>query len=239
MAANSYDVKWVQDLIAAEGLIAGVLGLGEAALKREEDEIGAAADAEFIQEIRNVEFDGALGDVEPAGDLFVGKILEKRIEDFLFAAAEVSDRIGLEAAPLACEDGIDKAREQLARHPEPAVAHERQSANQLVTRFRVCEESFHTKPEKRVAIGIIVFFADHDEAGFGIAFENIGEQSAGSGARSMSVNDVDLCGGRLHVAEVRRKHGSQLLRDHFKLRLFQKPFELAQHKGVRREDTDG
>src|SRR5713226_10647232 len=104
-----------------------------------------------------MEFDGTLGDVEPAGDFFVGKILEERIEHFLFAAAEVGDGIGLEAAPLACEYGIDKAREQLARHPEPAVANEGQSANQLVARFRVREESFHTKPQKRVAIGIIVF----------------------------------------------------------------------------------
>ena len=47
-----------------------------------------------------MELDGALGDIEFAGDFLVGKILEKRIENFLFAAAEVGDRVGLQAAPL-------------------------------------------------------------------------------------------------------------------------------------------
>ena len=186
-----------------------------------------------------MEFDGALGDVEPAGDLFVGKILEERIEDLLFAAAEVGDRIGLEAAPLAGKYGINKAGEQLAWHPKPAIAHKRQSADQLVARLGVSEESFYTQPQKRIAIGIIVFLADDDKARFWIAFENIGKQSAGSGTRGMGVNDVDLRGRRLHVAEVGRKHGFQLLGDHFEMRFFQKPLELTQHQGVRREETDG
>ena len=214
-------------------------GLGQPALEGEEDKIGAAADAKLIQEIGNMELDGALGDVEPAGNLFVGKILEERIEDFLLAPAEISDGIGLETATLAGEYGINKAGEQLARHPESSVDDKRQSTNQLVACFGIGEEAFHAKPQERVAIGIIVLFPDDDEARLGITFKNIGEQSAGSGAGSMRVNDVHLRAGRLHVAKVGGEHGCQLLGNHFELRLFEKPLELAQHQGVRRQQTNG
>jgi len=186
-----------------------------------------------------MELDGALGDVQPAGNLFVGKIFEERIEDFLLAAAEIGDGISLEAAPLACEYGIDKAGEQLARNPESAVDDKGKSTNQLVARFGISEEALHAKPEERVAIGIIVLLSDDDEARLGITFKNIGEQSAGSGAGSMRVNDVYLRAGRLHVAKVRGEHGCQLLGNHFELRLFEKPLELAQHQGVRREQANG
>src|SRR4029077_380600 len=185
------------------------------------------------------EFDGALGDIEPAGNLFVGKILEERIEDFLLAPAEISDGIGLEAGALAGEYGINKAGEQLPRNPESAVDDERQSTNQLVACFGIGEEALHAKPEERVAIGIIVLLPDNDEPRLGITFKNIGEQSAGSGAGSMRVNDVDLRAGWLHVAEVGGEHGCQLLGDYFELRLFEKPLELAQHQGVRRQQTNG
>ena len=68
---------------------------GHAALEGEEDEIGTAADAKFVEEIGDVEFYRAFGDVEFAGDFFVGKIFQERIENFLFAAAEIGDGIGL------------------------------------------------------------------------------------------------------------------------------------------------
>jgi hypothetical protein len=216
-----------------------VLGLGQAALEGEEDKIGAAADAKLVQEIGNMEFDGALGDVEPAGDLFVGKILKERIEDFLLAAAEIGDGIGLEAAPLAGEYGIDKAREQLARNPESTVDDKGQSTNQLVACLGIGEEALHAKPEERVAIGIIVLLPDDDEPRLGITFKNIGKQSAGSGSGSMRVNDVHLRAGRLHVAKVGGEHGCQLLGDYLELRLFEKSLELAQHQGVRRQQTNG
>ena len=51
------------------------LGLGHgAALKGEKDEVSAAADAEFIEQVRDVEFYSALGNVEFAGDFLIRKI---------------------------------------------------------------------------------------------------------------------------------------------------------------------
>ena len=41
-----------------------------------------------------MEFYCALGNVEFTGDFFVGEIFQKRIEDFLFAAAEIGNGIG-------------------------------------------------------------------------------------------------------------------------------------------------
>src|SRR5580698_1018148 len=61
------------------------LRLRHAALEGEKNQIGAAPDAEFTEEIGDMKFYGAFGDVEFAGDFFVGKILEKRVQDFLFA----------------------------------------------------------------------------------------------------------------------------------------------------------
>src|SRR5258708_25811021 len=76
-------------------------GLGQAALKRQQDQVCSAAHAELVEQIGHVELDGALGNIEFAGDFLVGKILEKRIENFLFAPAEIGDRVGFEAASLA------------------------------------------------------------------------------------------------------------------------------------------
>src|ERR1700693_1163497 len=80
------------------------LNLGQTALKGKENQVGAAADAGFGEQVRNVKLDGAFGDVERAGDFLVRKILEERIENFLLATAEIRDGIGLQAAALARED---------------------------------------------------------------------------------------------------------------------------------------
>jgi hypothetical protein len=193
--------------------------LGHAALEGQEDEIGAAADAEFVEEIRDVEFDGALGDIELAGDLFVGEIFEKRIEDFLFAAAEIGDGIGFEAAALAGENGVDKTREKLARNPEAATGDQGKSANELVAGFDISEKTLNTEAKKRVAVGFVVLVADDDEARVGIAFENIGEECAGSGFGGVGVHDVDLRAGRLEVAEIGRESGFELLGDNLEIGL--------------------
>ena len=80
------------------------LRLGHAALESKKDQIGAAANAEFTERFGDVEFYGALGNVEFAGDFLVGKILEERIQHFLLAAAEISVRIGFETAALTGKD---------------------------------------------------------------------------------------------------------------------------------------
>src|SRR5215475_14228519 len=82
------------------------LGSG-AALEGQEDEIGAAADTEFVEQVGDVKLDGALGDIEFAGNFLVREIFEERIEDFLLAAAEIGDGICFQAAVLIGKYGID------------------------------------------------------------------------------------------------------------------------------------
>src|ERR1700739_195637 len=98
--------------------------LRQPALEGQEDEVGAAAHAEFVEQIGNVKLYGALGDIQLAGDLLVREVFQKRIQDFLLAAAEICDGIGLEPAPLASENGIHKSGEKLPRHPKSAVGHQ-------------------------------------------------------------------------------------------------------------------
>ena len=94
-----------------------------AALVAEEDQVGAAADAELRQQIRDVEFHGALGDMQAVGDFLIREIFEQAAQDFLLAAAEFARGIGAEAASLgAAEDRIDEARKHRARHPKPPAA---------------------------------------------------------------------------------------------------------------------
>ena len=148
---------------------------GHATLEGEEDEVGAAADTEFVEEIGDVEFYGALGDIEFAGDFLVGKILEERIENFLFAAAEIGDGIGFKAARLPGKDRINKAGQNGARNPETAGSDERKSADELVAGFGVSENAFYAEAEERKTVGVLMGFAYDDEAGVRMALENIGE----------------------------------------------------------------
>jgi hypothetical protein len=212
---------------------------GHAALEGEEDQVGAAADAEFAEQVRDVKFYGALGNVEFAGDFFVGKILEERIENFLLAAAEIGDGIGFKAPALTGENGVNEARKDGARHPEAAIGDEGQRADELIAGFGIGEETLNAETEKLITVGVGVLFSDDDESSFGMAFEKIGQESASGGARGVTVDDVDLRGRRLEIAHVRREGGFELLDDDFELRsLRQNTFELAQHQRVRRQDTD-
>ena len=174
-----------------------------------------------------MEFHGAFGNVELAGDFLVRKILEKRIENFLLAATEVRDGIRLQAAALAREDGIDETGQELARDPETSVGDQGQRPDQLLAGFDVGEQSFHTETEKRKAVGIVVLLPDDDQASFGMAFENIGQESAGGGLGGMGIDDVDLSARRFQSAEIRRQRGFQLLDDDLVLGFGQNAFELA------------
>ena len=49
------------------------LGLGHATLKGQKDQVSAAANAEFIEQVGDVKFDGAFGNIEFAGDFLVGE----------------------------------------------------------------------------------------------------------------------------------------------------------------------
>src|SRR5690348_9198468 len=123
------------------------LRLRQTALKREKNQIGAAANAKFAEQIGHVKLHSALGDVEFAGDFLVRKIFEERVQDFLLATAEIGDGIRFEAAPLTGQDGINEAGKNRARDPEPAIGDERQSAGQLFARLCVGEEALNPKTQ--------------------------------------------------------------------------------------------
>ncbi len=105
---------------------------------------------------------GAFRDVELAGDFLIGKIFEKRIENFLLAAAEIGNGIGLQAAALASENGIDESREKLPGHPETSGGHQRESTDQLLAGFDVGKKTFHTETQERKTVGFVVLLADDD-----------------------------------------------------------------------------
>src|SRR5216684_7243335 len=176
-AANAaeYDSKICAKAVQAGPEIQQRSSLRQAALKGKKNEVGTAAHAELAEQVGNVKFHGAFGNVELAGNLFVGKIFEQRIENFLLAAAQIGDGIGLQAAALAGEDGIHESGKKLARNPKSSAGNERESANQLVAGLDIGEKAFHAEPQQRKTVGIIVLLADNDEAGFGIAFEKIGQ----------------------------------------------------------------
>src|SRR6266850_606728 len=215
------------------------LNLGQTALEGEKNQVGAAADTEFVEQVRNVELDRAFGNVELAGDFLVRKILEERIEDFLLAAAEIRDGISLQAAALAGEDGIHETGQELARDPETSVGNQRQRPNQLLAGFDIGEQALHTETEERKAVGIVVLLADDDQASFGMAFENIGQERASGGLGGMRIDDVNLGARRLQISEIGRQGRFQLLNDNLVLGFGQNALELAQHQGVRREDANG
>ena len=214
------------------------LNLGETALEGEEDEVGAAADAEFAEKIGDVKFYGTLGDVELVGDFLVGKIFEERIENFLLAAAEIGDGIGFQAAALAGEDGIDETGQELAGNPEASAGDERKGTDELIAGFDVGEQTLHAETQKRITVGVGVLFTDDDEARFGMALHEIGEKSAGGRTRGVAVDDIDLCDGRLEIAHVGRERGFELFDGDLELGLRQNAFEFAQHERVRRQDAD-
>src|SRR6266852_7104932 len=99
--------------------------LRQAALKGKQNEVGTAAHAELTEQVRNVKLHSAFRNVKLAGNLLVGKIFQQRIEDFLLAAAQIGDGIGLQAAALAGKDGINESGEKLPRNPESAAGNQR------------------------------------------------------------------------------------------------------------------
>ena len=193
-------------------------GLGQSTLEGKKDQVGAAAHAEFVQQIRYVKLDSALGNVELVGDFLVREILKQGVEHFLFAAAEIGDGIGLEAAALSSKDRIHETGEKLARDPEASASHQRKSADQLLAGFDVGEQAFDAGAQERKTVGFIVLRADDDEPGIRLAFENIGQEGASGGFGGVGVHDEDLRLWRLEIAEVRRKSGLELLREHLERR---------------------
>ncbi len=195
------------------------LSLRQAALKGKKNKVGTAAHAELTEQVRNVKLHRAFRNVELAGNLFVRKIFEQRIENLLLAAAQIRDGIGLQTTALAGEDGINEPGEKLPGNPESSASNERERADQLVPGFDVGEKAFHSETQERKTVGVVVLLADNNEAGLRMAFENIGQERSGGGLCSMRVNDVNLGARRLKSAEVGCKGGLQLLENNLELGL--------------------
>ena len=104
---------------AARGLAKLWLCSGAAALVTKQDQVGAATNAKFSQQIRDVEFHGAFGNVQAVGDFFICEIFQQSSEHFLLAAAEFRRRITAQTAPLrGAKNRIHEAREDFAGNPE-------------------------------------------------------------------------------------------------------------------------
>src|SRR5215472_4149802 len=202
----------------------------QAALKRQQDQIGPPANAKLIQKIGHVEFHGPFGDVKLARDFLVGKILEERIEYFLLATAQIGDGVRLQAAPLVRQDGIDKSRKHRTRHPKPAVRNEWKSAGELVARFSVGQDAFNTEAKQRKAVGLVDGVSDDNQARVGEPLENVGQEGSGSLASRVRIDHIDLGARGFQAAQIGRECRFQLLGYDFELGcLRQQAFEFAQY----------
>ena len=131
------------------------------------------------------------------------------------------------AAVRAIEYGIHKVREQDARDPEAAFGYEGQRAGKLLAGFGVSEQALHAHAEERVAIGFVELFADDDEAGRRIGFENIGDQGGGGLLRGVRVDHVDAGFGDNGAAKLGSEAGFKLLGDYAEARTGEQLFEFT------------
>src|SRR5258708_7615260 len=165
--------------------------LRQAALKGKKNKVGTAAHAELTEQVRNVKLHSAFRNVELAGNLFVRKIFEQRIENFLLAAAQIRDGISLQTTALAGKDGINESGKKLPGDPESSAGHERESPDQLLAGFDVGEKALHSKTQEGKTIGIVVLLTDNDEAGPPVAFENICPERARGGVFILCAKVID------------------------------------------------
>jgi len=186
-----------------------------------------------------VKLDGAFGNIELAGDFLVGEILEKRIENFLFAATKIGDGFRLETPTLTGEDGIDETRKHRTGHPETTLRNERKRAGKLIASFGVSKNAFDAKTQEGVGVGFADGVANNDKASVSVAFQDVGEQSTSGLARGMRVNHEDLSAGRLKIAQVGGQGGFKLLGNDLELRGFaKKTLKFAQNERMWGEQAD-
>src|SRR5260370_2311815 len=188
-------------------------------MKGKKNEVATAARATLVEQVRNVKLHGAFRNVELAGDFLVRKIFQQRIQDFLFAAAEIGDGIGLQAAALAGKDGVNESGEKLPWNPESSSGNKGERADQLFAGFDIGQKAFNAETQQRKTIGFIVLFADDNEARFGKTFEKIGQERASGRARGIGVDNVNLSFGRLQGTEGGSKGGFELFDNHLELGL--------------------
>src|ERR1700694_4129997 len=100
-------------------------------LVTKQDEVGPAADSKLAQQVRDVKFYSAFGDVEFVSNLLVGQVFKQTIQDFLFAAAQVGRSVCLQAAAVRpAQDRVDKPGKYGAGNPKSSVGDQWQCARQ-------------------------------------------------------------------------------------------------------------
>src|SRR5260370_16660845 len=114
-------------------------------MKGKKNEVATAARATLVEQVRNVKLHGAFRNVELAGDFLVRKIFQQRIQDFLFAAAEIGDGIGLQAAALAGKDGVNESGEKLPWNPESSRGNTCELSDQLFPPSNIRANSFNAE----------------------------------------------------------------------------------------------
>src|ERR1700686_4876972 len=100
-----------------------MLALGHAALEGQEDKVGAAANTKFAEQIGDVKFYGALGNVQTAANFLIGKVFEERIEHFLLTAAQIGDGVGFQAAARSGQYRVNETGKKLPGHPKTTHGH--------------------------------------------------------------------------------------------------------------------
>jgi hypothetical protein len=87
----------------------------------------------------------------------------------------------------------------------------------LVACFGVSEDALHAEAEQRETGGVLVLFADDDEARIRVAFENIREQCAGGLTGGVRVDHVDLGLRRFKGTKIGSERGLELFGDDFEV----------------------
>src|ERR1700686_1394387 len=109
-------------------------------------------------------------------------------------AISLLERFSRSESRTSCSRRLRLATESDLRRrvcPERMGSTKRKSADELVACFGVGEDALYAEAEKRKTVGVLMGFADDDQAGVGMAFENIGEQCAGGLTSGVCIDDVN------------------------------------------------
>src|SRR6185437_730248 len=211
---------------------------GGAALIAEQNQVRAAANAEFGEQVRDVELHRALGDVQAVGHFLVCEIFEEAAEDFLLSLAQFGGRVGAKAAALrGVENRIHEARKHGSRHPDAAGGDLRQGAGQLLACIGVGEDALHALAQQGVDFGLPELIADDHYASGGPLIENVAQQGASGLPRCVRVHNVDGGARDFDASQIGREGGIELLGGNLKAGVVQQTPELLQNHRVRGEQT--
>src|SRR3984893_6745643 len=132
------------------------LGFTGSELVAQQDQVGPAPHAELGEQVGNMEFHRALGDMQTVREFFIGQIFEQAAQHLLLALAELGRGIRTHPAPLgALQDRVHETGEYVARDPESSSRYPQQSAGKLFARLRIVQDSLHSLTEQSKAVGLL------------------------------------------------------------------------------------